>query len=469
MSRGVEQLPRVEVERAPGTESGFADADAFCERVARSSLFAVRRARRRGPRSGPSRRPRRHRRLLRLARARAAAGRGGARRGPAPAGRPRRRRERRPAASRSPSTIFSTRRSTPSRVASPVGDAWAAYVLGPIALLAREEEARLPRAAAAHLVRRPGRQGRRLLGGGRGRGPAGRRRLPRRLARAAPARPPRAAGRAAASRGAPCGAMDQMAAACGERGAAARSCSVAPPRSSDSIPLPPPLAVWGIDSGVRSRGRRQSATGAHGAPRSWGRRCSAAATSTSRRSTRRRCDPGRLPEQLSGKEFLSLGRRVDDPVQRGRAEVVYPVRAATLYPLEEQVRVRQVRGAPRPADHCGPCATTRRADGRVARGLLACGLGTARTDALVDRPSGAGWARVSREHGSAEAAAAAPWSSWDGRTPSRSSGRSADELGAGSMGGSSAGAAGFGVRMPGERTLRPDDRRAPSSRPPAST
>jgi hypothetical protein len=40
MSRGVEQLPRVEVERAPGTESGFPDADAFCERVARSGLFA---------------------------------------------------------------------------------------------------------------------------------------------------------------------------------------------------------------------------------------------------------------------------------------------------------------------------------------------------------------------------------------------------------------------------------------------
>ena len=40
MSRGVEQLPRVEVERASGTESGFPDADAFCERVARSDLFA---------------------------------------------------------------------------------------------------------------------------------------------------------------------------------------------------------------------------------------------------------------------------------------------------------------------------------------------------------------------------------------------------------------------------------------------
>jgi L-arabinokinase len=50
--------------------------------------------------------------------------------------------------------------------------------------------------------------------------------------------------------GAPCGVMDQMTSACGEAGRLlALLCQPAEPRGH--VALPPELAVWGIDSGIR--------------------------------------------------------------------------------------------------------------------------------------------------------------------------------------------------------------------------
>ena len=138
---------------------------------------------------------------------------------------------------------------------------------------------------------------------------------------------------------APCGSMDQMTAAYGERGhLLLLLCR--PAEIVRSIPLPAPLAVWGIDSGIRHAVAGAAYRRA---------RCAAfmgkallgcndeylAALDPSE------VDLERLPERLTGEEFL--GRHhggVDDPASAVEPEVVYPVRAATLYPLEEQVRVR---------------------------------------------------------------------------------------------------------------------------------
>ena len=48
----------------------------------------------------------------------------------------------------------------------------------------------------------------------------------------------------------------------------------------------------------------------------------------------------RLPSVMSGREFLELHGDVDDPFTAVEPDVAYPVRAATLHPIEEHVRVR---------------------------------------------------------------------------------------------------------------------------------
>jgi len=340
-------------------------------------------------------------------------------------------------------------------------DAWASYVLGPVALLAREENAALP--------------GLRLLvssdvpeGKGVGSSAAvevavlqavaaclGLELEPRRLA---------LLGQRAEHvfAGAPCGAMDQMTAACGRRGELlALLCR--PAEIVGSIPLPPPFALWGIDSGVRHavagvRYRRARCAAFMGkALLGCDDEYLAALEPPG-------VDAARLPERLSGAEFLRLGHRVDDPFSVVEQKVVYPVRAATMYPLEEQARVRRFAElVVQPVTDLG----ARRLGELMAEsnaGYSSCGLGTARTDALVDAVRSAGW-----ERGLAGARVSGGGSGGTvvvlGREEAEPLVRSiAAELGAGLVGGSSAGAAGFGVRLlaAGDSS---SSRRAVSARP----
>jgi L-arabinokinase len=244
--------------------------------------------------------------------------------------------------------------------------------------------------------------------------------------------------------GAPCGTMDQMTAAYGERGhLLLLLCR--PAEIVRTIPLPAPLAVWGIDSGIR-----------HAVAGAAYRRARCAAFMG---KTLLGCedeyltaldpsevDSERLPERMSGGEFLELHGGVPDPASTLEPEVFYPVRAATLYPLEEQVRVRAF------AELLAGSITGERAQllGELMYeshlGYSCCGLGTRGNDELVAAVRQAGW-----ERGLAGARASAGGSGGTvvvlGHRDAEPLVRSiAAELGAGLVGGSSPGAASFGVR-----------------------
>jgi L-arabinokinase len=160
--------------------------------------------------------------------------------------------------------------------------------------------------------------------------------------------------------GAPCGVMDQMTAACGERDRLlAILCQ--PGELLGTISLPEQLAIWGIDSGIR-----HSVAGAdYGTVRTaafMGYRIIAEiAGLTSHQTTRGRVqidDPkwngylanitteefdGRfdahLPLQMSGAEFLDRYHGITDWVTSVNPDQTYPVFAATKHPIYEHAHV----------------------------------------------------------------------------------------------------------------------------------
>ena len=212
------------------------------------------------------------------------------------------------------------------------GDAWAAYVLGPIALLAREKGVEIH--GLRILVRPTSRRARASAPRPRSRSQTCRPSPPVSHSRSSRAGSPSSGSGPSSCRA---GAVRRH----GPDGGGVRlgtescsHCSAARPRSS-----------------ARSRCRRRSscgastpasltrspasATGVHGVPRSWARRCSAAATSTWRHSSRPPLQPARLPEQLTGHAFLKLGLHVEDPFN-----VIEPRQPST-------------RSAPRPSIRSG--------------------------------------------------------------------------------------------------------------------
>jgi L-arabinokinase len=239
--------------------------------------------------------------------------------------------------------------------------------------------------------------------------------------------------------------MDQMTAAYGERGhLLLLLCR--PAEIVRSVPLPAGLAVWGIDSGIR----HAVAGGAYRRARCAAFMGKAVLGCTHEYLTvldPSEVDPGQLPERLTGSDFLRRYGPIDDPACSVEPEVVYPVRAATMYPLEEQVRVRAF------AELLAPPVTGDRARllGELMyeshAGYARCGLGARGTDAVVEAVRRASW-----ERGLAGARASAGGS---GGTVVVLGHRDAEplvrtiaaELGAGLVRGSSSGAASFGVRM----------------------
>jgi L-arabinokinase len=320
--------------------------------------------------------------------------------------------------------------------------AWGAYVLGPIALFLREERVSpgLRVLVSSDVPQGKGLASSAAIGVAVLQAVAaclGRAADPRRLALLSQRAEQLFAG-------APCGSMDQMTVAYGERGhLLLLLCR--PAEIVRSIPVPVPLAVWGIDSGIR----HAVAGGAYRRAR-----CAAfmgktllgcedeylAALDPSE------VDPDWLPERMSGAEFLERHGGVTDPASTVEPEVLYPVRAATLHPLEEQVRVRAFAEL-----LAGPVTGERaRLLGELMYeshlGYSRCGLGTRGTDKLVAAVRRAGWGR-----GLAGARASAGGSGGTvvvlGHRDAEPLVRSiAASLGAGFVGGSSAGAAGFGVR-----------------------
>ncbi len=207
--------------------------------------------------------------------------------------------------------------------------------------------------------------------------------------------------------GAPCGIMDQITAYCGKEGMLL-PIICQPGQPLPPLRLPPGVEVSGIDSGVRHDvGGTQYRTARTGAAMGY------RMISDLLRLMARPAGPGRveikdpllngylanleptrferefvsrLPEQISGKNFLDCFSGVADPESTVDPSMEYPVRAATSHPVYENFRVKAFsailgRGAPIDRDSL-----------QVAGELMLmahesynrCGLGDACTDLLVE-------------------------------------------------------------------------------------
>jgi galactokinase len=245
--------------------------------------------------------------------------------------------------------------------------------------------------------------------------------------------------------GAPCGAMDQMTVMHGHEGQLlALLCR--PAEIVASVPLPRTLAAWAIDSGLP-----------HAVSGNAYRRVRCAAFMGSallepEADHLAELDPDEadlrlLPQRMLGADFLRLREGIADPVSAVEPAVEYPVRAATLFPLEEHARAREFLGL---LDE-EPDEDAFRRIGELMyeshAGYSRCGLGVSRTDEIVDAVREAGMrhglfgARISGGGGGGAVVVL-------GRPEAEPHVRAiAESLGAGLVGGSSPGAAHFGVRV----------------------
>lgn len=162
--------------------------------------------------------------------------------------------------------------------------------------------------------------------------------------------------------GAPCGVMDQMTSACGERDRLLELLCQ-PGELKGTISLPDELSIWGIDSGIR-----HSVAGAdYGTVRTAAfmgyRMIAASAGLKANKTTHGRVqidDPkwngylanitpeefdndfaAHLPAQISGAEFLDHYQGITDSVTSVDPDRSYPVLAATSHPIYENARVKR--------------------------------------------------------------------------------------------------------------------------------
>jgi L-arabinokinase len=244
---------------------------------------------------------------------------------------------------------------------------------------------------------------------------------------------------------APCGPMDQLTAMHGEIG-----CLLAvlcrPAEVVAALPLPRPLAVWGIDSGLRHAVSGDAYRRVRCAA-FMGKALLGSDTGYLAELDRAEVAAQALPERLLGVDFLRLHGGIADPLSTVEPRVAYPVRAATLFPLEEHARALEFVAL----------LERRLTDGAVARlgellyqshdGYSRCGLGVERTDEIVDAVRAAGprcglyGARVS---GGGSGGTVVVLARDDAEPRVRAI---AESLGAGLVGGSSPGAARYGVRV----------------------
>ena len=323
-------------------------------------------------------------------------------------------------------------------------DSWAAYVLGPVALLAREE--RVAITGLRLLVSSSVPEGKGLGSSAAveiavaqaAAGALGYRLEPRRLALLGH-RAEQLVARA------PCGSMDQMTATYAEE-AHILALICRPAEIVGSFAPPAGLTIWGIDSGARH------------AVRDGPYRRARCATFMGKALLDVDVDyltalrPGDveaelLPERMTGAEFLRLRDGVEDEMSAIEPAVEYPVRAATLHPVEEQVRVEtflQVLEEPITRRRAGVLGDLMAAS---HAGYSRCGLGTPTTDRIVDAVRAAGWERGlvgARVSGGGSGGTVVVLGREEAEPIVR---RLAKRLGGGLVVGTSAGASSFGTRV----------------------
>lgn len=323
-------------------------------------------------------------------------------------------------------------------------DAWAAYVLGPIALLAREEGLPVPGLRLLLSSSVPEGKG---LGSSAAVEIAGVQAVSRLLGASLEPRRIALLGQRGEQlvAGAPCGVMDQMTAALGE---AARLLALIcrPAEVAGSYALPPRLAVWGIDSGARHAVRAAPYRRARCAS-FMGKALLGLDGDYLAALSPRELEAERLPERMTGAEFLRVRDGVDDEMSSVEPEVEYPVRAATLHPIEEQGRVETFLElldgsvSPSRARLLGEVMAASNA------GYSRCGLGTPATDRVVAAVRSAGWDRGlvgARVSGGGSGGTVVVIGREDAEPVVR---RISETLGAGLVSGTSPGASSFGTRV----------------------
>jgi len=194
--------------------------------------------------------------------------------------------------------------------------------------------------------------------------------------------------------GAPCGVMDQMTSVLGDSGRLL-SLLCRPADVQGHVELPGELALWGIDSGVR-----HAVSGAdYGTVRAaafmglrilagLGVRADYLASVTPDAFA---AVASRIPERMTGREFLEQYERTSDPVTTIDPDREYPVHAATAHPIHEHARVQEFARLLQDAARGSPLAARSEDTGQQLGQLMyashasysACGLGTDHTDALV--------------------------------------------------------------------------------------
>jgi L-arabinokinase len=198
--------------------------------------------------------------------------------------------------------------------------------------------------------------------------------------------------------GAPCGLMDQLAAAHGSRGALL-PILCRPDVLDEVVPLPEGAVVVGWPSGVKhavtdspyATARTAAFMGKKILERLFGRRL--AHVTELPPSRLHGVGEEDLPPTLSGAEFLARYGGVDDPlacVEPGRH---YPVRAAVRFPVEENFRsalaVRLLRGV-RPEGRQATLEALGELMYQSHAGYGSIGLGCPETDAMVEAVRGLG-------------------------------------------------------------------------------
>jgi galactokinase len=195
--------------------------------------------------------------------------------------------------------------------------------------------------------------------------------------------------------GAPCGVMDQMTAALGDSGQLL-TLLCQPAEVHGRLRVPTGFALWGIDSGVRHAVggidygvvRTAAFMGHRILEDLTGRQLDYLANVTPQEFATL---APRVPERLTGREFLDRYRAARCGVLTVDPDRQYPVRVATAHPIYEHARVREFaeqlsvfeKGEPETRDLAAGAARLGTLMYASHDSYSACGLGSAGTDALV--------------------------------------------------------------------------------------
>lgn len=196
--------------------------------------------------------------------------------------------------------------------------------------------------------------------------------------------------------GAPCGVMDQMASALGER-SALLSLTCRPATVNGIVPIPPHVRLWGIDSGVRhavgeEAGPEQATYGTVRTAAFMGRAILRAALGGAR-SIDHLCEltpselagdlGAMLPTSARGDEFLRAHGSHGDATTTVDPTREYAVAACTRHPINEQFRVDAFESVLRSPPSRSQLPLLGELMYQSHASYSSVGLGSAATDAIV--------------------------------------------------------------------------------------